>query len=87
MSNDIDILRSIGKYIPNVINEKVTFPCLYWTVLLTRSDMSENARMMTTNGITVMNACDQFENTILDSPTTQFPKAILSEVMSWGDEF
>jgi len=64
LSNDIDILRSIGKdlqYIPNVIKEQVIFPCLYKSILLTRSDKNEKAKVMAANCITVLNACDQFE--------------------------
>ena len=61
LSNDIDILRSIGKdiqHIPNVIKEQVIFPCLYNSIILTRTDKSEKAKVMAANCISVLNACD-----------------------------
>ena len=64
LSNDIDILRSIGKdiqYLPNKTKEQVLFPCLYSSITSTRTDKSERAKVMAANCITVLNACDHFE--------------------------
>jgi len=81
LSNDIDILRAIGKniqYIPNVTKEQVIFPCLYNSILLTRSDKSEKAKVMAANCITVLNVCNQFEFYDIDLSKCEVPKAILS---------
>ena len=81
LSNDIDILRSIGKdiqYILNIKKEQVIFPCLYNSILLTRSDKSEKAKVMAANCITVLNACDQFEFYDIDFSHCSIQKAILS---------
>ena len=44
LSNDLDILRSIGKdmqYFDNKVKEEIIFPCMYNSILLSRTDKSE----------------------------------------------
>ena len=82
LSKDLDILRSIGKdiqYLHNRIKELVIFPCLYSSVLVTRKNKSESARVMASNAITVLNCCDHFEFYGVDFSRCEVPKAILSQ--------
>jgi len=90
LSQDLDILRAVGgdlQHVPIVDKENVIFPCLYKTVLQTRTNKSEQAKAAAANAITVLNCCDQFEFNDADFSGCEFPKAILSSGIFEGVNF
>ena len=84
LSNDLDILRSIGKdlqHVENRVKEETIFPCMHNSILLSRTDKSEKTKTMSSNMITVLNCCDHFQFYKVDFKDCEFPRAILSKAI------